>query len=288
MSVAIIFFVTIAGIYLYTNTQITIQHFSYGTVDPKRLTITSTDNVFQLFGKASDSLDTATVKQIETEGRLENVQVFHLVDIPVTANFRFFNFNFETDVPVFSVTDSALTGAEIPVGISRVMMDFYNTQFAGSSELFPQMRSSFLIGQSIDFTFGESKIFPSLGNIAEPVTGKVVAIRNDFPGFGIVLPESLVRKKVEETGYTLGRPYKIVAYMKDPKDRAELEKTYSKEKLRFDIDGIQKQQEQMTIIAVILSGLIGGVIILMLVFFLFLLAGYFRERRDVFRMISVF
>ena len=159
--------------------------------------------MFQLFGKASDSLDTATVKQIETEGRLENVQVFHLVDIPVTANFRFFNFNFETDVPVFSVTDSALTGAEIPVGISRVMMDFYNTQFAGSSELFPQMRSSFLIGQSIDFTFGESKIFPSLGNIAEPVTGKVVAIRNDFPGFGIVLPESLVRKKVEETGYTL-------------------------------------------------------------------------------------
>jgi len=283
-----IFFVTIGGIYLYQNTKIAVDHFSYGTVDKNRLTITSTDNIFQMFGKTSESLNTDTVDKIETDERLRDIQVFHLVDIPVTANFRFFNFTFETDVPIFSVTDNVLTGAEVPVGISRVMMDFYNTQFAGSSDLFPQMHSAFLIGQEIEFTFGESKIFPSLAHIAEPVVGKVVAIRNDFPGFGIVLPESLVRAKIEETGYSLGKPYKIVAYMKNPADRAALEREYSKEKLRFDVDGIKKKQEQMSLIALGVSAIVGGITLLMVIFFLFLLAGYFRERRDVFRMISIF
>jgi len=171
----------------------------------------------------------------------------------VTANFRFFDFTFETDVPIFSVTDTALTGAEIPIGISRMMMDFYNTQFAGSSSLFPKMPSSFLLGQQITFTFGASKLFPSTATIASPITGKIAAISNDFPGFGIVLPESIVREKVAETGYALGKPYKIVAYMNDVHDRAAITTSYKNEVILFDADSIAKKQNQLELVALWIS-----------------------------------
>jgi len=51
LSVGMIFFVSIFAISLYRDTHIAIDYFSYNTVDPSRITITSTDNVLQLFGK---------------------------------------------------------------------------------------------------------------------------------------------------------------------------------------------------------------------------------------------
>lgn len=63
------------------------------------------------------------------------------------------------------------------------MVDFYNLQFAGSSPMFPKVNESFLIGQTVRITFGASKIFPSLPNIATPIDGTVTRIGNDFPGF---------------------------------------------------------------------------------------------------------
>jgi hypothetical protein len=99
------------------------------------------------------------------------------------AKFSLFAFGLETDIPVFSVTDSALSGTGIPVGISRSMVDFYNIQFAGSSEMFPKVDPIFLIGQTVRLTFGASKIFPSLPNIATPIDGTITQIGDDFPGF---------------------------------------------------------------------------------------------------------
>ena len=63
------------------------------------------------------------------------------------------------------------------------MVDFYNIQFAGSSEMFPKVDPTFLIGQTVRLTFGASKIFPSLPNIATPIDGTITQIGDDFPGF---------------------------------------------------------------------------------------------------------
>jgi hypothetical protein len=78
------------------------------------------------------------------------------------------------------------------------MIDFYNLQFAGSSVMFPQITPSFLMGQSVIITVGASKIFPSLPKVATSITGSIVTIGDDFPGFGIVVPESIIRAKIEE------------------------------------------------------------------------------------------
>ena len=132
------------------------------------------------------------LQEILSDENFQNTKIFRLVTIPVSAKFGFFDFGLESDVPVFSVTDSALTGAKIPVGISRVMLDLYNSQFAGSSAYFPQMKDFFLIGQKIDFTFGKSKIFESSNRVSEPITGTITTINNEFPGVGLILPESIV------------------------------------------------------------------------------------------------
>lgn len=103
-----------------------------------------------------------------------------------------------------------------------------------------------------------------------------------------MLPESVVRAKMTETGYELGKPYKVVAYMKQLEDKASIEKDYSKDNPIFDIEGIKEFEHKTESIAIIIGGIVNVVMGVMIVFLLFLLMSYFRERRDVFRMVSVF
>ena len=67
-----------------------------------------------------------------------------------------------------------------------------------------------------------------------------------------------------------------------------IEKDYGSDNPLFDADGMRETERQMMMIATILGSVIIIVSVLIIVFFLFLLASYFRERRDVFRMVSVF
>lgn len=252
-SIFFVFLIGIFGIYAYQNTQAVIKHFSYLGNNPNRLIISADTNILNIFSK-EEGLPEDKIREIEQDENLENIQIFRLVQIPVSAKFGFFSFSLESDIPVFSVTDSALESKnqKIPVGMSRTMVDSHNTQFAGSSKFFPQMSADFLIGQKIEFTFGKSKIFNSTNSIASPITGTLSAINNDFPGFGIVLPESIVQEKLKEIGFSLGSPYKIVAYMKNPDLRDTIVKNHPGLNIRFSMDDIKKTEEKIMIAGVIL------------------------------------
>lgn len=154
--------------------------------------------------------------------------------------------------------------------------------------MFPKISESFLIGQSIELTFGASKIFPSLPRIASAITGKIVRVSDDFPGFGIIVPESIVRAKMQETGYSLGNPYKIVAYMKDTHERSTIEKDYNTYNPLFDADTIREFQSKILLLRQVFLGIFLFFAAILSVFFLLLLLAFFRERRDVFLMISIF
>ncbi len=139
-----ILFVTITGsFYLYKNVASAIEYYASHGNNERRVTIAASSNLLNIFNSES-GMKESIVEEIESDSMLEDIQIFRLVSIPVSAKFGFFAFSMESDIPVFSVTDSALTGATIPVGMSRTMIDLYNTQFAGSSNLFPQMRENFL------------------------------------------------------------------------------------------------------------------------------------------------
>ena len=170
-------------LFFYQNIVGALTYYNYSTVDERRFTLRSDTNFFTLFSRNSVGLPSGIVDELQSSSRFDRIQSFSLVELPVLAKFSLFSFGLETDIPVFSVTDSALTGATLPIGISRSMVDFYNIQFAGTSIMFPKVTESFLIGQSVKITFGASKIFPSLSHIATPIDGTIVRIGDDFPGF---------------------------------------------------------------------------------------------------------
>ncbi len=280
--------VLIVLLFCYQNIVGALSHYSYDIVDEHRFTLRGDTNLFSLFAKNATWLPNTIVPELESSGKFDRVQSFSLVELPVVAKFSFFTFWLETDIPVFSVTDSAITGSGIPVGISRSMLDFYNMQFAGSSAMFPKINEAFIIGQTTKITFGASKIFPSLPNIATPIDGTIALISNDFPGFWLIIPESIVRQKMQEVGYTLAAPYKIVAYMKDIQDRTLVEQKYGAFHPEFDIDAIAKNQEKIYFFQRVFLGISFFMISIFGIFFIFLLFSFFRERRDVFRVIYIF
>lgn len=270
VSIFIVCITVFGSTYLYKNISSAIEYYAGHGNDERRITLAGSHNILSLFNNES-SMNNDTVKDILDNPLLENIQIFRLVDIPVSAKFGFLGFSMESDIPVFSVTDMALTGATTPVGMSRIMIDLYNTQFAGSSPYFPQMRDVFLRGQKIEFTFGKSKIFQSSNTIAEPIIGTVTTISHDFPAFGLVLPESIVQKKMNEAGFVLGNPYKITAYMTDISHKDTLAGQYGDLNIKFESDQIAATKTKIylagTIVAI--SGLF--MIVMMGIFFAFLL-----------------
>ncbi|MBX9809131.1 hypothetical protein K2X92_01950 [Candidatus Gracilibacteria bacterium] len=274
--------------FCYINVVGVITYYNHSIVNEKRFTISGDSNFFTIFSKNSPGLPKSLVTDLENSAMVEKVQSFSLVELPVLAKFSLFSFGLETDIPVFSVSDSALTGALVPVGLSRSMIDFYNLQFAGSSAMFPQITPSFLMGQSVIITVGASKIFPSLPQVATSITGSIVTIGDDFPGFGIVVPESIIRAKMEEVGYSLGNPYKVVAYAKNTADLDIIRTKYSSYSIKLDRDSIKEFEKKVLLIRSIFVGIAVFMAGIFILFFLFLLFAFFRERRDVFRMVYIF
>lgn len=71
-----------------------------------------------------------TFEKLKNDVQIESITRFTLVEIPVLANFRMFSFSLETDMPIFAISDSSLTGSNTPIGISQILIDFYNKEFS--------------------------------------------------------------------------------------------------------------------------------------------------------------
>lgn len=288
-SVFLVVLIAFGAIYIFKNAESAISYYTMPSNEENRLTLSTSNNLLNIFVQ-ENSLSENNIEEILANKNFENTQVFRLVNIPVSAKFGFFDFGLETDIPVFSVTDFALTGAEIPVWMSRVMLDVYNSQFAGSSKFFPQMRDFFLIGQKIEFTFGKSKIFASSNAIWEPITGTITKISNDFPGLGLILQESLVKNELSKIGFSLGNPYKVVTYVKNMDEKENIEKFFKAKNIvtNFEIDEIEKTRKKIQSIGLIVGTISAVIIAMIITFFGFLLSGFFRERKHLFRLIWLF
>jgi hypothetical protein len=241
-----------------------------------------------MFSRESVWLPDTLVWELKSDSSLSRIQSYSLVELPVLAKFSLFDFGLETDIPVFSVTDTALTWATIPVGISRAMIDFYNLKIAGTTAMLPKIPEMLIRGQWVKITFWASKIFPPLSHIATPIEGKITMIDENFPGFWLTLPESIVKEKMHEVGYVLSPPYKIVAYMKDVSMISSLEKKYARYHLQFDAKMLQELNQKIALLQNIFLSITLFFISILGIFFVFLLFSFFRERRDVFRIIYIF
>ncbi len=131
------------------------------------------------------------------------------------------------------------------------MLDYYNTQFAGSTNMFPEMNEKFLIGQPVTITVGGSKLFNVPTQPTTPVQAHIASIHSDYPGFGLVLREDILKNRLHEIGQSLGNPYKVTAYMKNPESKEVLREKYKNLHLSFDSDKIEELEEKLTTIKLI-------------------------------------
>jgi hypothetical protein len=274
-------------VFLYRNTSDAIRQYSYNAIDARRFTLQNETNYFDLFSHQVSGLPTGLQAQMEADPSIDRVAAYSLVHLPVLARFALFDFPLETDIPVFSVTDTALTGSGVRIGMSRAMIDFYNSRIAGSSAMFPQIPELLMQGQSVRLIFGASRMFPPASQTAIPIEGRISQIDENFPGFGLTLPESIVRSKMTEIGHPLSPPYKIVAYMKDPADITTIKARYGAYHSGFDLYRIHGREEQIGFIGEVFLGIAVFFMIVLSLFFAFLLLSYFRERRDIFRLVAI-
>lgn len=275
-------------LFLYQNSSKALTYYNYNIIDDRRFVISSDSNYFDMFSRNAKWLPKELSKEMESDPKLNKVQAYSLVELPVLAKFSLFEFALETDIPIFSVTDSALPWINTPIGISRAMIDFYNMKIAGSSAMFPQIPELLIKGQSVRMTFWSSKIFPPLSHVGTPIDGVITKIDENFPGFWLTLPESIVRAKMWEIGYSLPPPYKIIAYMRDISDMSYIQDKYSQYHLEFDLSMKHKLAKQINLIRNIFFGISLFFSSILGIFFVFLLFSFFRERRDVFRIVYIF
>ena len=281
-------FVAVTLLFLFQNTSKALTHYNYNAINDQRFTLSNDTNYFDMFSRKWVWLPFSLVEELQEDTQLSHVQSFSLVELPVLAKFSLFDFHLETDIPVFSVTDTALSWSSIPIGISRAMLDFYNMKVAWTTAMLPRIPETFIKWQWVLITFWASKIFPPLSQIATPIEGKIIKIDENFPGFWITLPESIVKQKMWEIGYTLSPPYKIVAYMHDVSMIPYIEEKYGKYHIQFDATMIQKRNEQIWFMKQVFFWFWLFFISLFGTFFLFLLFSYFRERREVFKIVYIF
>jgi hypothetical protein len=76
--------------------------------------------------------------------------------------------------------------------------------------------------------------------------------------------------------------------MRDPSDQAHIMTQYGDYHPRFDTEKLREKTKRIDIIRLVFIGVGGFFVIVFGVFLLLLFTGYFRERRDVFRIITIF
>ncbi len=97
-------------IFFYQNIASALAYYSYGIVDEQRFTLRSDTNILTLFSKNKPGLPPTLLDTLHADNRVENIQAFTLVELPVLAKFSLFQFGLDIDMPIFAVSDGYLTG----------------------------------------------------------------------------------------------------------------------------------------------------------------------------------
>ncbi len=279
-------------LFLYSNIIAFNTYYQLDGVDPRRVSITSDTSFFELFGKEKSGLSQAIETKITQDPLIDHSYFLTFVEIPVLAQMDIFSFHLATDIPVFGISDEFFAGISpkksawenIPIGISKSMLEFYNVQVAGSASFFPRMNEYFLKWQAMKLEFGKSKIFDYSEKSPILKFWSVVTISNDLPGFGLSIPISVVNDSLKKLWYPTPRPYRAIAYLKNTGDIEKIKSAYSDYTLVFDRDKIAQAEKNMKLIRSVFL-IIAGISSSLLILFLgFIFAGILRENSRMFAL----
>lgn len=80
-----------------------------------------------------------------------------------------------------------------------------------------------------------------------PLTEKITRLDPDFPGFGIVISDTLARENMKKLGYVPREPYRVVFFMNEGASIPALRERYKNFTLIFDADTIEKKRTDFSV-----------------------------------------
>gem|GEM_PF-2679334 len=112
---------------------------------------------------------------------MDKVYRYYLFDVPTTLDIGLLKLELTTDVVVFVVGDNFYTdnGYALGVGISDKIVDFYNTNLAGTTALYPNINQNMLKFLDMDLEFGKSTFYQY--DTSYQINEKISAIDPNLP-----------------------------------------------------------------------------------------------------------
>lgn len=163
---------------------------------------------------------------ILTDDTIDEKYIISAVELPVQVSIGLGGENITSDIIIFSITDSFFGNIwwdTMPVAISEIMLNLYNTQVA-DEWILPAIPRALLPLATITFDFGSST-FLQTDSISIRLPWKIQKVSGILP-VGIIIPESIARGIVSDLWKWSVNPYKITVIAKDEEHLEYLLQTY--------------------------------------------------------------
>jgi len=284
-------------VFLYLQILNSAEYYTIGNVNPLRFEISRSSSILSILNSEYEfGIDQGTLNTIEKDETITDWYVFSLVNIPAIIRVEAFWYALETDVPFFTASDRLFCGTEActsptPVWFSRLLLDFYNLNIAGTAEFFPKIPEALITSHDITLTLGTSKVFDYNTTRPYAFSGRISAITPDFPSMGITIPESVGRTALASLGKSLDRPFRLIWYAHADTDIEGIRSRYgSGYQVRFDTDRQAQLSEKLTLLHflfAIFTIINIGVLTIIMSLFIFDILRQYSPLFRTFRMIGV-
>ncbi len=263
--------------FVYKNIEWAYVKKQIWEVNLKRFYIKdSAGGIFNIGNKKK--LDESIATKLEKDPRIDKVYKYYLFDVPSTLDVGLLKLEFTTDVIVFAISDNFYNdhGYALGVGISDKILDFYNTNLAGTTALYPTINQNMLKILDMKLTFGKSTFYQYDSTYS--IDKKITAIDPNLPVLWLTIPKSYADEITAKLKKWKAILYKIQGITKDeayiPEIINEYKQTYE---VGYDQEMYLKIQNKLKNVKFIML-LINSFAVIILVSFLIYIVYSITER----------
>lgn len=195
----------------------------------------------------NEALGNSSFDPVLADPNLGKKYVIFQMNIPWQIQLDLAGQEFSSDIFLFAISDDffeqSIVSSRMPIAISELMLNLYNTQLADSTIL-PRITTSSLRLFRVNMIFWQSSVF----NIQGPAVTRSARI-NRVSGIlplGVTVPESEARDIVDTLNDGEVTPYKVIVIVEDESMISYIINTYGDDfVIETNYDQIQKIQQRI-------------------------------------------
>lgn len=219
---------------------------------------------------------------------IQEKYILSAIELPVQVSVSLANESIVTDVILFAISDDFFGTFEedtIPVAISEIMLNLYNTQIA-EEWILPTIPKEFLSLATLDFNFGKS-IFLQDTTSSVRLSGKIERVSGILP-VGLVIPESVAYDVVERLWRWTINPYKVTVVADNQEHMQYLLDIYSNQyHVVTNFDYINMVRERISGLRTFFMILHYSIVAILVWFLIYITFSIVEQNKKVFRVLRI-